>query len=261
MDQSFLRTLFLPLLLICTLIGDAYGQKKSDKVIKTQKQTDEEAVASQKAIDQTADKTQSLVEQYRETLARTDSTKIYNDQVEKLIGSQDQEMSTMTAKIQEIGTIHRDVVPLMLRMIKTIEDFVALDMPFLQSERKERTARLKEMMDRADVTTSEKFRRILEAYQIENEYGRTIEGYRDKIEIDGKTYTVDFLRVGRIMLAYQSLDGEKTGYWDRAQKSFVPLTSDYQNYIRDGLKIARKQAAPNLMTIPVPSAQAVGGGS
>jgi len=49
------------------------------------------------------------------------------------------------------------------------------------------------MMPRADVTVSEKYRRIVEAYQLEMEYGRTIGGLPRRAY--GKT--VDFLaRVG-----------------------------------------------------------------
>ena len=37
-------------------------------------------------------------------------------------------------------------------------------------------------MDRADVAVSEKFSQVLQAYQIENEYGRTMEAYGDTID-------------------------------------------------------------------------------
>ena len=110
-------------------------------------------------------------------------------------------------------------------------------------------------MDRADVTNAEKYRRIVEAYQIENDYGRTIEAYRGTLD-NGKT--VDFLRVGRIALVYQTLDGEETGVWDQGAQDWVELDDSYRTSIKQGLKIARKQSAPDLIELPLPAAS--GGG-
>jgi hypothetical protein len=134
---------------------------------------------------------------------------------------------------------------------------VKLDVPFLKEERSRRLAHLRELMGRADVTNSEKYRRILEAYQIENDYGRTIEAYRGTLP-DGRT--VDFLRVGRIALIYQSLDADESAVWDPAGDQWVELDSSYRMAIKQGLRIARKQSAPDLIRLPLPAAQAGGQG-
>ena len=141
----------------------------------------------------------------------------------------------------------------MLRMLDGLGQFIELDIPFLLKERRERVARLKATMDQADVTAAEKFRAVLEAVQIENEYGRTIEAYKGSLEVkQGNTQEVDFLRIGRIALLYQSVGGNFNGYWDQASRSWKPLTEpEYRNYIAKGLQIARKQIAPELIMVPV----------
>ncbi len=93
----------------------------------------------------------------------------------------------------------------------------------------------------------------MEAYQIENEYGRTIEAYRATLDLDGKETTVDFLRFGRIALVYQSLDENQTGVWNQQTRSWDELDSSYRSAIRAGLRIARKQSAPDLVTLPLPA--------
>ena len=121
-------------------------------------------------------------------------------------------------------------------------------------ERQDRIQRLRDMMERSDVTAAEKFRQVIEAYQIENEYGRTIEAYKGSVDINGNLQEVDFLRVGRVSLTYQSVGGGNTGGWDPASRSFVELPpAQYKNQVADGLKVARKQVAPDLMTVPVPA--------
>ena len=160
--------------------------------------------------------------------------------------------------LDRVELVGRSVTPLMLRMIEAIEAFVSLDVPFLQKERAERIAALRSMIGRADVSNAEKYRTIMEAYQIENEYGRTIEAYRSTIERDGDKKTVDFLRFGRIALVYQTLDGGESGVWDQQQREWLLLDDSYRTSIRAGLRIARKQLAPDLIRLPLPAAQNIG---
>jgi hypothetical protein len=85
------------------------------------------------------------------------------------------------------------------------------------------------------------------------EYGRTIEAYRDEIVSNGEeARMVDALRVGRVALMYQTLDGAETGYWDAVAGQWV-VDDSFRSSVRDGLRVAKQQAAPDLMIMPVRS--------
>jgi len=93
---------------------------------------------------------------------------------------------------------------------------------------------------------------VTEAYQIENDFGRTIEAYKDTLTLNGATREVDFLRIGRVALVYQTADGKYSGAWDQKSGQWIELDKgDYKNQIRFGLRIARKQVAPDLVMVPV----------
>jgi hypothetical protein len=213
----------------------------------------------QKRIDGISDVTDSLVSQYRTALKQIDSIRIYNGQMRELIGSQEAELASIIDQLDRVDLVGRSVTPLMLRMIDAVEKFVELDVPFLIDERTERIVELRKLMSRADVTNAEKYRGIMEAYQIENEYGRTIEAYRSTLDLGDRETTVDFLRFGRIALVYQSLDETETGVWNQQTRSWESLDSSHRSAIRQGLRIARKQAAPDLIRLPLPAAKAAGG--
>ncbi len=221
---------------------------------------DESAVA-QKQIDEISDEIDDRLVEYRIALKQTDSIRIYNRQMRDLIASQEAELASLVDQLARLQGVGRSVTPLMLRMIEAIEKFVALDVPFLIEERTERIAELRTVMARADVTNAGKYRQVMEAYQIENEYGRTIEAYRGTLELDNRETTVDFLRFGRIALVYQSLDEAYSGMWDHRTRSWTPLDSSYRSSIRHGLRIARKQAPPDLIRLPLPAATKAGGSS
>ena len=214
----------------------------------------DESSEAQKQIDDISDEIDDLLAQYRIALKQTDSIRIYNQQMRDLIASQEAELASLVDQLARVQGVGRSVTPLMLRMIEAIEKFVALDVPFLIEERTERIAELRKIMARADVTNAGKYRQVMEAYQIENEYGRTIESYRGTLKLDDRETTVDFLRFGRIALVYQSLDEAYAGMWNHRTRSWTPLDSSYRSSIRQGLRIARKQAAPDLIRLPLPAA-------
>ena len=161
-------------------------------------------------------------------------------------------MQALNDSIGNIALIERQIVPLMLRMVDALEAFVALDTPFLMKERTDRAARLRGMMERSDVAAAEKLRRVIEGYQIENDYGRTIEAYKGSTDVNGVELEVDFLRIGRVALLYQTVGGAYSGAWDSSTGTFVELpAATYEAAVQQGLKVARKQVAPDLMIIPV----------
>jgi len=219
---------------------------KVTTVINEQVKTEEAARASQKRVEQLDEETTKMLADYRQMLAEATSLKSYNAQFGAQVKSQEEQIQEMTQQLGQIETTSREVLPMMDKMLTTLDQFVTLDVPFLIEERTNRVAQLKDMMTRADVSTSEKYRRIVEAYQIEMEYGRTIEAYQGKV---GEK-TVDFLRAGRVSLMYQTLDGKETGYWDANDKSWKQ-DSDYTDAIRAGLKVAKKQAAPDFVTVAI----------
>jgi hypothetical protein len=220
--------------------------------VNEQTSTNRAAASSQAKINQLDDDTQTMLGDYRATLRETESLRRYNEQLELQIKSQQEEVVSIQQQIEEIERTNREIYPLMQRMVDTLDQFVKLDLPFLPAERSQRVATLKEIMNRADVSTAEKYRRILEAYSVEMEYGRTLEAYQGRLGAGDDAPTVDFLRVGRVALMYQTLDGRQTGYWDAQAKAWKQ-DSKYKDAANKGLKVARKQVAPDLIIAPVPA--------
>lgn len=229
------------------VIGAAFAQTdKVNSAISEQSRAETAAQESQKRVSQLDDETSGMLGEYRQLISESQSLKAYNEQLGAQVKSQADELQTMTQQLTEIETTSREVLPLMQKMLATLEQFVQLDIPFLPEERTKRIADLKDMMNRADVSISEKYRRILEAYSIEVDFGRTIEAYEGKVA----EKTVQFLRVGRVSLMFQTLDGKETGYWDAANKAWT-IDNSYESAMAHGLKVAKKQAAPEVLVVPV----------
>lgn len=219
--------------------------------VEEQKAADSDAKNVQQRIDQIDDETEKLLGQYRTYKADTESFDAYSKQLATQIQSQAAEIARTNAEMAEIETTTREVLPMMQNMLDTLARFVELDVPFLLGERSKRVAALKEMMTRADVSVSEKYRRIVEAYVVEMEYGRTIEAYEDKLG-GGDDRTVQLLRIGRVSLLYQTMDGKETGYWDADKKAWV-VNNDYQHAFREGVHVAKKMGAPDILIAPIPA--------
>ncbi|WDT86792.1 DUF3450 domain-containing protein [Alteromonas sp. 009811495] len=211
----------------------------------------ESAAKSQEKINGITDQIDSKLQQFKTLMKEIEGLEVYNTQLRKQINSQEQEMADLNAAIDEVSVVERQITPLMMRMIDGLEQFVALDVPFLPEERANRVADLRAMMDRADVAASEKFRRVMEAYQVEMDYGRTMEAYSGIHTINGQERDVEFLRLGRTALMYQTRDASMQGVWNKQTRQWEELDSSYRTQITKGLRMAKKQLAPDLLMLPV----------
>lgn len=242
---------YLGLVVSLTLFSSGAMAQSLDTIAQTAQQATSDGRASQARIDKLDDETDELVRDYRAALKQREALRAYNEQLEKLIVAQKQEMVSLRQQIEDVTNVDREILPLMFKMITALEKFVALDVPFLAEQRKARLVNLRALMDRSDANPAEKYRKILEAYEIENEYGRTIEAYEGELPVDGEVRTVAFLRVGRVALIYQTLDGAESGVWDNNSRQFVDLDGDFDSQLRAALRIAKQQAAPDLVVVPV----------
>jgi hypothetical protein len=211
------------------------------------------ARASQQKVDTIVDETEQLETEYLQAIRQLDGLQEYNRYMEQQIASQERELESLARSLDEIENVERQILPLMLRMLDALEQFIELDVPFLKTERQNRVAGLRTLMARADVSAAEKFRRLLEAFQIEVDFGRTIETYKDTPTIDGTKLEVDMLRLGRVGLFYQTSDASRTGMWDQRNGSWVALEARFRNPVRQGIRMARRQLAPDLLVLPVPA--------
>ena len=209
------------------------------------------SAANQQTINSIDKQTKLLEFDYKDTYKEYENLKLYNDQLQKIINSQNEEIDSIIAQIAELDNTNINIIPLMLKMTASLEQFISLDIPFLLEERMARVDSIKVAMDRGDVSTSEKFRKVAEAYQIENDFGRTIEAYRGSVNFEGKEFNADFLRVGRVALMFVTTNGDKAAYWDKSSGSWMKSSSALKRSTEEGLKIALKQSPPALIKIPV----------
>ena len=196
------------------------------------------------------DTTNGIVQEFRQNYQQLKDLTIYNDQLEILIDRQERKMDRVEQDIARISSLTRSVMPLMFKMIDALDTFVELDTPFLIDERRNRVANLRNLMNNPEASPAEKYRKIAEAYEIENEYGRTIEAYTGKISSD-QDKTVNFLRIGRNSYVYQTLDGDEQAVWSQSRGEWKGLSGSYRLPIQVGIRIANEQAAPDLMVIPL----------
>jgi hypothetical protein len=236
--------------LIAVLLTGIAQAQVLDSTVTRETSINKNSAASQKRVTSLAQQTADLLGEYRAVVRETESLKIYNDQLEKVVMDQRAEVVSINRQLEGLEETNRGVIPLMLEMIETLGQMVESDMPFRLEERRTRVDRLRNMMDQADVTTSEKYRRVMEAYQGELEYGRTTESYPEPLPTTGQT--VDFLRIGRTLLVYQTSDQETTGWFNPTTRVFEELPGRYRLEVKEGISIAKNEKAPNLVMLPVP---------
>jgi hypothetical protein len=237
----------------CAYASSGFAATVGD-VIREQQGADKAAQASQQRIDQVDDQTQDMVQKYRRALDDTKSLTSYNAHLRQQVEAQRAEIVKIEDQLATIETTSREVFPLMTKMVDTLSELVAVDIPFHAEERKKRVDGLRALMERADVTVSEKYRRILEAYQIELEYGRTLDSYEGTMGEGEAAKAVQFIRLGRVALMYQLPDGSETGYWDTEKKEWV-VDNDLANDVTHSLHVAQKRGAPELLWVPVQAAK------
>ena len=238
-----------------TVVSGSVFAQSVDQVLQADQRRLNLAQQSQERINNIVEGTRSLEDQYRAINKEIEGLKVYNRLMRAQVDGQQATLDDIALSMDRVDVINRQIFPLMERMIDGLEQSIGLDVPFLMEERSERMEDLKTIMERSDVNVAEKLRKVMEAYQIENDYGTSSEFYTQSLTIDGATRSFNMLRIGRIGLYFQSDDTQVTGRWNNEIRDWE-IDNSARNEVRKGLRMARQLIAPELIVIPVEAPEA-----
>lgn len=209
-----------------------------------------EQASAQRQIDKLDEAAQDAYADYRAKLIELEGLRTYTRQLQALLDEQQTLLDALGAQIQKTGSMDRELIPLMERMHTALGTLIEQDMPFLADERQTRHERLRAILDNPELPLATKYRSLFEAYQIELDYGRTLETYSDTLEVDGKSLMVTILRVGRIGLYAMSADRNIIYEWDNRSRQWQ-LTEGLRHNLEKAVRMAKKQVAPDLLVLSV----------
>jgi len=249
----------LKLVLIFTLLNTptlSWGStqplvEQLDKGLEIARSANLTGEASQQKVDGIQIKTDQLLENYRRTNENLNHLLVNNKHLQQVLDQQIQQTKSLNEQLEAVKVTEKAIIPLIINMIGTLEASIESSLPFLLNERRTRLESLKALMIKPDTLIPEKYRRVLEAYEIEREFGYTLESYQEEIQLGESMKLVTMLRVGRIGLYYQTQNGNSLGFWNTETGQWQSLSSDYRETIQQGILMASEQATPTLLRLPV----------
>ena len=221
-------------------------------VVALQTQAVKSELATQQKIDALHRQTQKRVAEQQRIERELGQVQAYREHLAAMVRKQEVQLQALQSQIDRIDDTETAVLPLLAEMAETLARFVELDVPFLLEERRRRAASLQAMLDDPEITVGEKYRRLMTGYHEEAKYGTNLQTYRDVLTLDGHERNVELLRVGRIALIYRTPDGREFGAWDPAGRRWVALPREHAGALRTAFRVADKQIAPELLSIPLP---------
>jgi hypothetical protein len=222
-----------------------------EQVLEVGRDNTELSAQSQAKIDSTESATDKLINEFKVVSKQVEGLKLYNAQKRIQIQAQLDLMDKYDEQLIQVVVMQRQIPPLAQRMLQGLEKYVNLDTPFHIEERRQRLDLVRASLSNPKVTASEQVRQILEAYNIEAEYGRKLDAYDATIVLGGQELVVNILRVGRLGMFFQTKDERQTGYYDTETGSWEELGGGYRVTVRDGIRMANKLAPMDIMMLPI----------
>ncbi len=242
----------ISLFVIFTLSTNIYSNNM-ESVLEVGRENQQLSAKSQDKIDSTDRQTNKIINEWKAVAKQVEGLKLYNEQKRIQIQAQLDLMDKLDEQLVQVVVMQRQIPPLAQRMLESLETFINLDTPFRIEERKARIDLVRSSLAKPKVTASEQVRQVLEAYNIEAEYGRKIDTYESSLE-DGTV--VNILVIGRIGMFYQTKDEQVSGRWNNELGLWEELSGSYRKPIRDGIRMAKKLAPTDMLMMPVVKGEA-----
>ena len=243
---------FMHLCMVTALSLSLYSSDM-ESVLEVGRDNQQLSAKSQSLIDSTERQTDKIVNEWKAVSKQVEGLKLYNAQKRIQIQAQLDLMDKLDEQLVQVVVMQRQIPPLAQKMLDSLESFISLDTPFRKEERQNRIDLVRSSLAKPKVTASEQVRQVLEAYNIEAEYGRKIDTYESTLN-DGTV--VNILVIGRIGMFYQTKDEQSSGRWNNETGQWDELPGSYRKPIRDGIRMAKKLAPTDMLMMQIVKGEA-----
>ncbi|MDA7746790.1 DUF3450 domain-containing protein [Psychromonas sp.] len=209
------------------------------------------AQISQVVVDKSAEEMVQLQKEVDALNAEISNLEVYEGHLAALVESQNTELSGLYLQLNEITETRQSVIPLMYEMLDGLAVHIDNDMPIREQARKLRLNNLTALMTESGVSDAEKYRRILEAYQIELDYVNKLGTYTGLLNIDGAKRQVELLYLGHVSFIARSIDAQHYWVWKQSKNEWVALDEDNNSALNEAYLVANKTTIPSLLMLPL----------
>jgi len=211
-------------------------------------------IATQKKVEQWSEQRQALVNDLLNQKTQLEWNQFQTKKYRQYVDHTRSSIADLKRQKEQMLLLRKELEPFLDTSVATLRQEVIQDLPFLAQERHERLAFLDESLTDPELSLSEKLRRVLEAVQVEADYGNSVEVTEQTLALESGDTMVKVLRLGRIGLFYLSPNGDKVGQWVQEKKAWQPLSDDYSKTVRVTIDIVEQKRAAELIDLPLPAA-------
>jgi chromosome segregation ATPase len=161
------------------------------------------------------------------------------------------DIAELQRAIAESQHLTAQMQPLLQDTVQQLEKQVDHDLPFLAQERQARLQNLNVALADEKLSLGEKFRRVMEALQVEIEYGSNVDVTQRTLQLNGREVLMNQVRIGRLAMFAQSLDGQRSVIYDLASQRWQAVASTYNREIGRAVEMGLKNRPVDLLTLPI----------
>jgi len=243
----------LPGLLVCLLYGHltVRAQDYTESVQKPVRESVAIRQETQRTKERWLAEKDKRIAAYEALEARRVQLLEVQEALRKQLDRQQARNRELADQLAKLDAMTREIEPFLEETYNRLTESLRHDPALLPEERRLRLDRLQTLLQDPTIDIGEKYRKTMEAFFIEAEYGNTVDVYQQTIPIANQPVTVTILRLGRLALFYQSMDAKTCGYFDRSTGSWQTLPGSHNKGIQTAIEIARKQRPAQMVSLPI----------
>ncbi len=206
---------------------------------------------SQKKMDEWSKEREKIIASCKLLMERK---KMLMDELEGLTASiedEERKIKELEKSIEESKKIKNNLEEYLYSATFSLEKRIKSDLPFYREERLARLEKLRKKILDPSIPLPSKYKEFMEILKKEVGYGYSVEVYRDTVEVNGKRYFAEILRLGRIALYFRTPDREKIGWFVPSKGVWEELPRKYKRALDLAYDMAEKRRSTEFIKLPI----------